>query len=174
MPRRAAERHLGRNLPARRRRGTEHMLNEAGRAARAPLETTPLVGCPGAGTRVLLDLAVRAGAPVSALHVNDGLRGGADEDVGVRPRPLLRARRSPLRRVRRSSARSTAAATCRSARGTRAMRSPSASPPACMRPGTRLPIRPRPCSTGLRSRRARGRCTVCQRGGGGRSARCWG
>ena len=110
----------------------------------------------GADSVCLLDVAVRLGARVSALHVNYGLRDGAAEDeafagalcdgwsasrtssaVGFRERGNLQAR----------AARS-------------ATRSPSGTPPATTRPPTRPPTRPRRCSTGWRSRRARGLCSA--------------
>ena len=50
-------------------------------------------------------------------------------------------------------------ATSRSAPATPATRSPSGSPRATTPPGTRPPTRPRRCSTGWPSRRARARCT---------------
>ncbi len=51
-----------------------------------------LVMVSGGGDSVaLLDIADRLGAAVSALHVNYGLREGADADEDVRPRP----RRAP-------------------------------------------------------------------------------
>ena len=95
-------------------------------------------------------------ADVSALHVNYGLRDEAEHDE-AHCRGLcapLDVRRWSVERVRLPADR----ATCRPRPATPATGWPSVEPRATTRPPTRRPTRPRPCSTGWRSRPAGGRC----------------
>ena len=128
-----------------------------------------LVLVSGGGDSVaLLDVAVRLKARVSALHVNYGLREGADADETL-VRELCERLGVPLRAERVPSA--TTPATSRSRPATPATRWPSGWPPPTMPPPTPPPTRPRRCSIAWPCRPARGRCTACPRGGGGWSGR---
>ena len=105
----------------------------------------------------------------SALHVNYGLREGADADEAFCRELCERlggaARRRGGRRCRRR-------ATCRPPPARRATPPPSATPRATTPPATPPATRPRPCSTGWPPRPGGGRCWAWSRGAAGWCARC--
>ena len=117
-----------------------------------------LVLVSGGGDSVcLLDVALRLGARVSALHVNYGLREGADEDEAF-VRELCERLGVPLHveRVAPAGERQPAGAGPRRALRTGGAARPEATTPPRTRPATR----PRRCSTGWPCRPARARCTA--------------
>ena len=113
--------------------------------------------------------ACDSGARVSALHVNYGLREGADDDEAF-VRELCERLGVPLHVERVALPESGNLQDARARRALRARR--AARPEATTRPRTRPATRPRRCSTGWPCRPARARCTAWRRGAGGSCGRC--
>ena len=143
----AAGRHLV--LPGDRR-GEAEGLRRGDRAVPGEAGVIELLEGPvvvlfsgGRDSTCLLDLAVRRAGPVTALHVNYGLRAEADADEAHCASHVRAARRAAARAPRRRAARQRpgvgAGGALRRGGAARRARSPSA---------TRRPTRPRPSSTG--------------------------